>query len=280
MNIFFACNKNYYELLMVAIHSLQKNNENLRFYIYYLSDDNNEYECIKKLINSTNNELVFIDHFKVNNLLPKFLKNYSYISVETYVRLIIPFLIKEDYVLYLDPDVIIRGDLSELLDIKNDLYDLAAVPYEKNLGWLIERNKSLGMEINHPYFNTGVLLLNLRTLKKTHLFNSAIDLIRNNPNINDQDALNLVVRANYFKLDNKYNWTLHDVNFTGEPLIIHFAGYFKPNQAFYIHPYINDFRQYYKEVFPNKRLPIKISYIRFAFIKAFIKHYIFRLYKN
>lgn len=271
MNICFACNNNYFELLMVAIQSIQKKNENLRFYIYFNSDNLSYYQVLTDLVEKNKNEVLFFDKAVINETLPRYLRRHDYISLETYFRLLIPELIKEDRILYLDVDIIVRSSLKQLYSSKVEQFGIGAVPYSPNLSWLVERNLSIKLNHDHPYYNSGVLVLDLVSLRKNKLFVSVLDLIEIQNELNDQDALNMTTKANYYLLGNEYNWSLHDINLNIHPIIVHFAGPHKPNLKFYVHPYSREFRKIYKELFPDNKYTLSIEYISNAFIKANIK---------
>jgi lipopolysaccharide biosynthesis glycosyltransferase len=275
-NICFACDDKYFELLMVAIHSIQKTNDKIMFIICYNSENDSHFDSIRQLIESEGNIVDFIGIERVLSLLPTNLRQHSYITIETYIRLLLPVLINTDHVLYLDPDLIVRKNIS-LLFHSYAIGGLAAVPYNPNLKWIASRNELIGLTANHPYFNAGVLLLNLKKLRETNLFQQVLDYLKINPDSNDQDALNIVFADKYTKLDNKYNWTLHDLRSNIDPVIVHFAGPHKPNIKFFTHPYAREFNKHYREIFPNKRYQVSYSYLRIHFFKALIKKILFNL---
>ena len=178
--------------------------------------------------------------------------------------------------MYLDPDLIVRKNIS-LLFQTNASGGIAAVTYNPNLKWLVSRNESIGLTANHPYFNAGVLLLNLKKLRETNSFQQVLDYLTINPESNDQDALNIVFADKYTKLDNKYNWTLHDLRSNIDPVIVHFAGPHKPNIKFFIHPYAREFNKHYRELFPYKKYQLSYFYIRNQYYKTIIKNGVLRL---
>ncbi len=72
-----------------------------------------------------------------------------------------------DKLLYLDIDIMIAGDIKKLWNIDVTKYEYAAVK-EKYGCWLIRPD----------YFNAGMLLLNMKMIRKTHLLQKARHLIR------------------------------------------------------------------------------------------------------
>lgn len=82
-------------------------------------------------------------------------------------------------ILYLDIDIMVGDDLKKLYDIDIDGYEYAAVK-EKYGCWIIRPD----------YINAGMLLLNMKEIKKTKLLEKARNLIRNKKMLfADQDAI-------------------------------------------------------------------------------------------
>lgn len=104
-----------------------------------------------------------------------------------------------DKILYLDTDVVCLNDPSELLDLPMEDYEMAGVLDRygsKLIRWPLGRKK---------YINSGVLLLNLKKIKETGLFDKALRMCKVRPMIMpDQSALNFC--AKYKKIiETKYN---------------------------------------------------------------------------
>ena len=271
LNICFACNEDYFDLLLVSIHSAQKHNKNLHFFIYFNSSNEKLFDSISKIIFESENKVEFFDVNVIKKKLPSYLKQHIHITIETYFRLFLPELISEQRVLYLDVDLMVKGSLKQIYFADFDKYSFAAVPYLSDLNWIEERNISIGLDSDHPYFNAGVLLLDLNRLRINKIFENALKLISDNNDLNDQDALNIVVKKNYLRLDNRMNWTLHDKGRINNPLIVHFTGPFKPNIRFYDHPFARQYRILYKEVFNDYNMKINYKYLFTSYIKSQIK---------
>ena len=110
-----------------------------------------------------------------------------------------------DKLLYLDGDVIVQHDLSELLETKL-LNNYAAVVKDYR-AIVSEPNPETFLPINNSsYFNSGVMLLNLRLLReesvKDKLLNYRIHGINH---FMDQDALNVVFSGRVLYLPIQYN---------------------------------------------------------------------------
>lgn len=89
-----------------------------------------------------------------------------------------------DRLLYLDCDVLCRGDFSELYRTPMDKADIAGVPdrYGKYF---------FGNILRHDYFNSGVLLLNMTRIRENGLFEACRAMCREKKMfMPDQSALN------------------------------------------------------------------------------------------
>ncbi len=172
------------------------------------------------------------------------------LAISTFFRFEIPDLFA-DYisrVIYLDSDMVVRKDISPLWDI--DLEDRAAgaVPDRTEQIWIDYWNRCyrrLQMPPDKPYFNAGLLLMNLDVWRIQDISNTCVTFIENNPErifFDDQDALNWVLQDNWMPLDLTYNVTTvcyqdevekriagHPVESrVKDPCIIHYTTFDKP----------------------------------------------------
>lgn len=121
-------------------------------------------------------------------------------------RLLLPEILPEyDTVAYIDCDVIVRNDISELYDrtyLKNFL--LAAV-YEAPIEKQAERWASIGCDPEH-YFNSGFLIMNLKKMREEGTSEKLIAALKvDYLEFPDQDALNQVCQGQVFPLPPIYN---------------------------------------------------------------------------
>lgn len=144
-----------------------------------------------------------------------------------------------DRVLYLDGDVMVRGDLSYLRDL-----DFAG----KACAVVTDRLESLQTARVHTkrYFNAGMMLINLTEWTKQDLFDDIVRRAQENVkkvgkrlSHHDQDIHNQMLDGKILLIDRKYNY-LYNLDrqsiFKKQPVnadykkqvIIHFAGHAKP----------------------------------------------------
>lgn len=185
----------------------------------------------------------------------------KHVSIATYFRILIPFLIPEDYqkVIYLDSDVIVKQDLGKLWDIDiADNYALAAqqsgIPYVSS-PFGLSKYKEMGISADEKYFNAGVLVINLKKWRSENISNKVIEYLnKNREHVNfwDQDGLNAILVGKWKEIEPRWNQTpeVHRFsswqetpfpeevfnNLVNEPYIIHFASSSKPWNSRKYHP--------------------------------------------
>ncbi len=124
-------------------------------------------------------------------------KEPSYITRAAYYRLLIPELLPTSHerAIYLDCDLVVRGDLTEIW--KTDM---------KSNHLLAVRNTLP----NPHYFNTGVLLLDLNLWRRDNISIRSIEYLKNHRDhirFWDQDVLNTILANQWFELDLRWNVT-------------------------------------------------------------------------
>lgn len=170
--IFFAIDDAYTPFLAVAIQSLIDNSSKEYNYLIKVLHTNvqEEHQNQIKKYETENVNIEFVDlSYYIEKVKDK-LYTRDYYTNTTYFRLFLPELYPQyDKVLYLDSDIIVLGDISELYntDMGTDL--VAAAPDD-----IIQYNKIfqdyaelvVGVAKYQHYFNAGVLLMNLHQLRK------------------------------------------------------------------------------------------------------------------
>lgn len=138
-------------------------------------------------------------------------------SHANYLRLLIPELVPEGtgLVLYLDSDILVTGDISELWEIgsgNRSGFHVAAVAdyHHRNLSSVFGREgcEIIGVDPEAPYFNSGVLLIDVDRWREDHIPQQAIDFTRTHADLmrySDQDALNIVLTSKWEPLDPTWN---------------------------------------------------------------------------
>ena len=131
----------------------------------------------------------------------------KHITLTTYYRLLIGDLLPKEFdkCIYLDVDVCVQKDLSELFNIKlgdNYLAGVVSASYFYNE----KKNcKRLNLPSMKKYLNAGVLLMNLKQIRKDNMTKKFIELSKRNFSSQDQDVLNIACYGKILTIEPKYN---------------------------------------------------------------------------
>lgn len=146
-------------------------------------------------------------------------------SQAMYYRYLLPRLLDADRVIYLDSDTMVRKSLLELHDTDLMGRPIAAardygmtfhmrdhgIPIRYRGRYLsVEEycRQALDLDISTtPYFNSGVLVMDLDEWRRTNLADRLMDYCRDNPGLTmaDQDAGNHILRGDFAELDTRWN---------------------------------------------------------------------------
>ena len=238
ISLFFAVDDNYCPFLSVALDSIVKNCNKLFSYNIYVLCTNISNMNIKTISNKLpeNFNIHFVD---VNEKLNKFneqLHTRDYYSKTTYYRLFIPEMFPDlDKALDLDSDISVLGDISELYntDLQNNLVGAVPDAAVQNTPVFIEYvKKVIGVKFSTNYFNAGVLLMNLKEMRKFDFENKFLKLLSayKFTVAQDQDYLNAICLNKVTYCD--YSWNVMPIpNDCCKPSkinLIHFNMLWKP----------------------------------------------------
>lgn len=252
INIALASDNSYAQHVAVVMASILANTDyKNRLCFYLLSDgiDADKILKLKKTISGTGAELTVCDLSAYQG----FEKLYTsgHISKAAYFRLYMANILPSDVqnVIYIDVDLIVLSDISELWNIDIQGKPIAAVPdygimASKRL--MKQKQEVIGLSADKSYFNSGVVLMDL-TQWREHDYSSKVIHLAATGNFphHDQDALNKLFMDNWFELPLKWNVIppifdlLPKVLFNSEfrengikarnnIAILHYAGRYKP----------------------------------------------------
>lgn len=225
MEVVFTINNSYTQHLVVTIISLLKNNSSTYFNIHIISSDlrNENIKLIKKVTKKGHCQLFF---YNIKNQINVDFKIDGHASSANYFRLFLSNILPTNInkVIYLDSDLIILGEINQLWFTNIEGFALAAVNHEN-----IERSKTLGLR-NNEYFNSGVMLINLKWWRINNIEANFLDFIKNQHEkikFWDQDVLNYTLSNYIFYLDEVWNFT-KPYALSSDIKILHFIGKHKP----------------------------------------------------
>lgn len=207
INVAIALDENYAPHTGALIASIFTNSQSNNINVYLLANN---------LKNNTGTKMMQIaDKFSQTiNIIEGNIENFfasDHLSKAAYLRLKIPELLPVEVsrVIYLDADLLVTSDISELFNINLQGKPLGAVP---DLGIMTsrrrmkEKSKNLGLKENDFYFNSGVLLMDLKKWRAENYTNKLLELVKNhNFRHHDQDALNMLFYNNWYVLPLEFN---------------------------------------------------------------------------
>ena len=234
--IFFAVDDNYAPYLAVSMRSLIDNaSSEYQYNVYILIDKLNEYNTSVLCGMATDNVRVETVNVTAKlDALGDMLHLRDYYTKTTYYRFFIPALFPQyDRGLYLDCDIVIKGDISRLYNVPLGDNILAAAPEEVMLmvdvfGTYVEAVLDVP---RNEYFSAGILVMNLAKMRRVALEEQFVDILgrRTFRVTQDQDYLNVLCRGDLLMLDTSWNKTAcYEVDTDTPVNIIHYKINWKP----------------------------------------------------
>lgn len=205
--IVFSANEAYARFIPTVLLSVKENSDPSYFYQIYIFYSELSSQ-MKKMIRKSESEFMKIEFINVAEYVKNTeLYTLAHFSKEMYYRLLIPEILKQyDKVVYLDCDVIVRNDISELYAENIDEYALAGVV---NFCEKMTQNYILSIGLKpEQYINSGVLVFNNKRWHKDGLVSKSFQLIeeRKDFTLPDQDVINCVCRGMIKYINHKWNY--------------------------------------------------------------------------
>jgi lipopolysaccharide biosynthesis glycosyltransferase len=271
-----AADNQFADALTVMIYSVLKTSSSKNIKLYVLDGGISllAKNRISTLVNKRGNRIKFLKMDE--NMFKGYLVS-ERLTQAIYYRLLIPDLLLGENVqkaIYLDCDLMLNADISELWNVELGRNVLAAVA-ETNEGCryvssprALRLYKELGIPEKNKYFNSGVLVMNLEEWRKRNITAKVCNYLTENREqviYHDQDGLNAILWDSWLELPTDWNVmsylfiTEHKhqvINMEKEtveqlrrnPKIVHFTGWKKPWIEEYVHPYASLYRKYAQEV--------------------------------
>ena len=197
MNLMIVTNSKYLPYTYVMLHSLFQNHRETEIDVYLPYEDLTETE-IAALSG-------FCDAFPGKKLYPLYVgtafkeqvQSRNGINVETYYRILGLKLLPEgmDRILYLDVDMVIKGNLLPLYntDLTGKAFAVCEDIFGKINGFHEANKRRLSIPARFSYFNAGVMLFNLTLLREEQAADRMLENIYRDYEryeYNDQDVMN------------------------------------------------------------------------------------------
>ncbi len=215
------------------LESLYRNRNKQSIYNIYILGWNISQQTKTSLnkFHDTNFHLIFVpideNDFKKYANIKK--KDYIYL----YRLLMWDYLNNVDKIIYMDCDIIVDWDISELYAI--DLWDNIVGAAKDCINWSL-----YGIYTLPAFFNSGVLLIDLKKRNHEHIWHQVLQLLNDRqhefPMWQDQDWLNHILHGKWLPISPKWNgmristfshiWTQYtqkEFYESRHPIIVHFA---------------------------------------------------------
>ena len=236
--IIFSSDDNYIPFLDVAITSLIENaSRDYQYRIIILNTGLSKKHM--EMVGRHTAECFSIDFMDISNEIESIksnLKNVYHFSLVTYYRMFIASLFPQyDKVLYLDCDLVVTGDISELYHTELGENILGAAPEEfvqNTPEFRLYAERALGVDPDQ-YVNAGVLVMNLAAYRANCVEERFLEMITRfdfdllDP---DQAYLNYLCYGKIHILPNGWNKEPMAIPLEGKKNIVHYALYKKPWQ--------------------------------------------------
>ena len=228
--IVLAGDKNYLTPILTTIKSILYYNQRVKIYILHQNIPSDWFYELKIQVEKLGS---IVEDIYIGDAIDSEWKTQAHISPIAYARYLIPRLITEDRVVYLDSDIIVHGDLTPLFELDLEDYSLAAVRDADGNGFnsgmlVIDSQKWREKDVTSMLFDKTVEYMSYLNQNTTEDFNG------------DQTIFNLVFQNHWLELDKHFNLQVgHDViafyshwdshfELKQEPLVIHYTTYRKP----------------------------------------------------
>ena len=277
INIVLCSDNNYAQHIAVVMASIMANTK--AQVCFFVINDNISQEKIIKLRSTADKFNTVIEFIDVPE--EKFTNVYlsGHISKAAYFRLALADILPVDIekAIYLDVDLLVYDDINKLWQYNLKTFPLGAV---KDFGIMAsgrlckQKRDVIGLSGNEAYFNSGVLLINLKQWREKNYTAQILELINKNsfPH-HDQDALNKIFMKNWLQIDLRWNiippvfnlftkillnktFRNQAINAKRNPGIIHYAGRYKPWEFSYHQDFNDMYYKYLKQTaFADEKMP-------------------------
>ena len=238
--IFFTIDDKYAPYVSVAISSIIENASkeyNYKIIIIYQELTNENIEKISRLQND-NFKIEFVYMKDTLDAITDRVENRlrcDYFTLTIYFRLFIPEMFKEyDKGIYIDSDIVVPGDISELynFELGDNLIgacpDHSVVDIPEIINYM---ENAIGVN-RHEYIKSGVLLMNLKKMREEKFDQRFLELLNKyhfDSIAPDQDYLNAMCNGSILYLDECWDaMPIEGKKELDNPKLIHYNLFSKP----------------------------------------------------
>lgn len=231
VNICLSCDDNYSKYAGVVIASILNTLSENSFVNFYILDGNisgeNKEKLLKlKQLKECNITFVQVDESKFE--VYKQINTHEYLTLPAYYRLKLSELLPNiDTIIYLDCDIIVNSDITELFNIQlgdNIIGGVLDVRVKHKKKWK-----------NTNYINSGMIVFDLAKIREFKIEDKFVEYTKQNTKTietGDQDVINFVLKDKIKILPDDWNVQVSGfasrTSFTNKPKLIHYIGCDKP----------------------------------------------------
>lgn len=209
--IFITIDNNYVPYADVAIRSIKENSsKNYSYKIHILHGEiTEENKKTLKTLEDENYEIIFREMKEVLESITDRMENRfkNTFTPEIYFRLFIPEIYTEyDKGIYLDSDIVVPGDISELYnkDLGDNLIGACIDKSVQDIPEIMNYYENAVGIARDEYVNSGVLLMNLKKLREKSFTKHFLNLLNKyhfDTVAPDQDYLNVICYGNILYIE-------------------------------------------------------------------------------
>jgi lipopolysaccharide biosynthesis glycosyltransferase len=225
IHVAFGIDSKYLPALGACIHSIIRNNADvqIQFHVIAASLPHGDIEQLAAFAeqHSLALQLHILGRERLANIPePKFRRFSSAIYNRLWICEILDGV--ASHVLYLDTDIICLGNMMEITRTRLDGKIVAAVAeIAQN-----ELKSNINLVTDEPYFNSGVLYIDVEKWNLSHVTQHVIERLIDNDGTYaypDQDALNKVLMGNIAFIDKRWNLFYSHFKPAGDTVFLHYS---------------------------------------------------------
>ena len=285
MNIVYTVDNKFVPQLATGICSICENNkeEDVCFYVVSKGITDDKKDALTRYVEKYGKKICIIELSNVKDYIDFDFDTSSWNDI-VLARLFFDRLLPNDVdkIIYLDGDTMVRGSLHDLwsIDLSNYVIGAAVEPTANS-----ERKKAISLELTKPYYNAGVLLINMEKWKEMNAGKIVLNFYKEHQGrlfANDQCAINGALKDYILQIPISYNFCnsyrfynykalvkmmkptkfISKVDYQvqcNNPIIIHFLGEERPWRVGNKHTYTNEYMFYWNKT-PWANTPLELGW--------------------
>ncbi|HNY00936.1 MAG TPA: glycosyltransferase family 8 protein [Bacteroidales bacterium] len=235
IGVIVACDNHYVVLLAALLKSIEHHHTSGDVIEVFVVNDGISERNRMKLAASIDPAKIILTWIPMDEAIPDHMTipfDRSSYPKNIHTRIFIPHFIPERYekIIYLDVDMVLMRDIADLWNIPLGDHMMAAVMdprlkvFSNEWGGILNY-RELGFAPDTKYFNTGILVINVKKWREEDSAATVVRCITDNAkyaNYPDQYGLNIVMANRWLELDPR--WNSFADTLIPDPFLIHFIG--------------------------------------------------------